>query len=152
MPTKLRALVTGGSSGLGAVVVRELLAKGWQVEVWSRQPGQANPKAEGRSVDLSLPDHCQQALAALEGDFDLVVNAAGGATPRLAGGAADAQEWQLMYESPRQISLALMPGLVRRGGVLVNVSSLAVDFPLPYMASYNAAKAALSAFNTFADR
>lgn len=66
--------------------------------------------------------------------------------------ATDFQAWETQVQSmlitTMRISHAAVCGMRRvNRGCLVNVSSLAVDFPLPFMSGYNVAKAGLSALN-----
>jgi short-subunit dehydrogenase len=146
-----KVLITGGSSGIGQALTAAFIKEGASVVVISR-------RAEGVPAGAV---HWQQDLADENGsawenlekkiareDFDLVINAAGGGecisfdeiTPEMARKA-----WGLMVEAPRRICAVALPGLLKNKGALVNVSSMAADFPLPYMALYNSSKAALSA-------
>ena len=45
-----------------------------------------------------------------------------------------------------KVTRLVLPSLIERKGYLVNVSSLAAEFPVPFMSAYNASKAGLSAF------
>ena len=47
-------------------------------------------------------------------------------------------------KAPIAIAHALLPKLIKNRGFLINVSSLAGEYPLPYMSTYAAAKAGLS--------
>ncbi len=46
--------------------------------------------------------------------------------------------------APIALTHALLPGLIKRKGFIINVSSLAGEAPLPYMSTYAAAKAGLT--------
>jgi short-subunit dehydrogenase len=53
-----------------------------------------------------------------------------------------------MLLQPARLSRAALRGMLeRKRGALVNISSLAAEFPLPYQSAYNMAKAGLSALN-----
>ena len=52
----------------------------------------------------------------------------------------------LNYFSPIRLTLALLPGLIERGGRIVNISSVAARLGPPGEAAYSATKAALTAF------
>jgi len=150
------ALVTGASSGLGLAFARMLRDEG--VEVWgaSRQP-EAVAKAENWHpvpLDLTSPDSLLKAIAQVRreaGTPDLLINNAGSGV--FAGFAHFPPEEiqrqiQLLLTGPMEITRAFWPEmLARKRGAVVNVSSLAAEFPLPAMSLYTAAKAGLSGFS-----
>jgi len=152
------AFVTGASTGLGRAFVEMLLAEG--VEVWGTArdvarlaPLTANVKF--RAVELNLDDPrgtegaFLAAAKAAGGSFDLVVNNAGyGVFAPFAG--VDFAVWQtqlnaMLGSTSLLTHLALRGMLARKRGCIVNVASLATDFPLPFMSGYNVVKAGLSA-------
>ncbi len=152
-----RAFVTGASSGLGAAFTTRLLAEG--VEVWgtardaSRLP--ARPGFHPVSLDLAQGDAAaaafNQAQTEAGGGFDLLVNNAGygvfGPVESQPFPVWDAQLDALLTQTLR-LSLLALPAMRTRGrGAIVNISSLAVEFPIPGMSGYNAAKAGLSAWS-----
>jgi NAD(P)-dependent dehydrogenase (short-subunit alcohol dehydrogenase family) len=90
--------------------------------------------------------------AAREADgFDLVINNAGyGVFGEFAEVEPDvwAGQVEAMLGTSLRLSHAAYGAMRARGrGCLVNVSSLAVEFPLPFMSGYNAAKAGLAALS-----
>lgn len=151
------ALVTGASAGLGLAFARALLDEG--VAVWgtARDAARLSPlsgHAGFRPVELDLcvPDAAAAAFARAEaaaGGFDLVVHNAGyGLFGRFTD--VDEQVWEeqvrsMLLTTARLSRAALRGMLTRRRGCLVHVSSLAVEFPLPFMSGYNVAKAGLAA-------
>jgi uncharacterized protein len=151
------AFVTGASSGLGAAFVEMLLADGVRVWGTARDPARLVARESFFPVALDLADpvtaekNLLHAAGAAGGAFDLVINNAGyGVFGPFA--AADFAIWQaqldaMMLATLRLAHAALRPMLARRRGCLVNVSSLAAEFPLPFMSGYNVAKAGLSAFS-----
>lgn len=155
------AFVTGASTGLGREFARMLLAEG--VTVWgtSRDPARLADLARehpGRfhPVALDLRD-AAAALAtfrqvdAAAGGCDLLLNNAGfGVFGEFT--AADFTVWreqlEVMLVLPAALAHAALPGMRARGrGALVNISSLAAEFPLPYQATYNVTKAGLTALS-----
>lgn len=155
------AFVTGASTGLGRALAEMLLAEG--VAVWgtARAVERLAPLAQGRDarfhpVALELADRAAAVAAfraaerAAEG-FDLVVNNAGyGMFAEFAGVEFDRWEEQLrvMLVNTAALAHAALPPMIARGrGALVNISSLAAEFPLPFQSAYNIAKAGLSALN-----
>ena len=150
------AFVTGASTGLGLAFTDMLLAEG--VEVWgtSRNPARLAARPRFHPVALELGDGSASELAFLHADkeaggFDLVVNNAGfgvfGEFARTEFSVWQAQLEIMLVNTARLCHLALAGMLERRRGALVNVSSLAAEFPLPYQSAYNMAKAGLTALN-----
>ena len=78
--------------------------------------------------------------------FDLVINNAGYGGAFAPFAADDFDRWRrqidAMLLTTARLSHAALRGMISRNhGTLVNVSSLVVNFPLPYMSAYNAAGA-----------
>lgn len=151
-----RALVTGASRGVGRSIAEALVAAG--VEVWgtSRNPDTVEWPEGVRAVRFDLTSaSAAQASWDAEGlgrkQFDIVVNNAGSGVFG-AFAERDFEEWEqqigLMLLGAMKVSqLALQQWTREEPGVLVTVSSLAVEYPIPYMSGYNAAKAGLAAFS-----
>jgi short-subunit dehydrogenase len=154
------AFVTGASSGLGRKFAEMLLAEGVRVWGTSRDPSRLAPLARGGAfspvaLDLASPAAAeaawQRSVAEAGGAFDLVINNAGyGVFGEFA--ATEAAVWAGQLDAMLGTTLRLAHAAyramrARRRGCLVNVSSLAVEFPLPYMSGYNVAKAGLSALS-----
>src|SRR3954463_15712989 len=70
-----RALVTGGSKGIGRACAEVLVAEGAEVRIASRNPG-AEGKLVSKAIDLSQRG-AAEALAKWAGDLDVLVNNAG---------------------------------------------------------------------------
>ncbi len=150
-----KALVTGASRGIGRAIAEALVAEGIQVFGTSRNPELVEWPVGVTPVRLDLSSAAAVQSdwdAALLGDqhFDIVVNNAGaGAFGAFRDGCFELWEEQvgLMLLGAMKVShLALRQWSAEEPGVLVNVSSLAVEYPIPYMSGYNAAKAGLAAF------
>ena len=150
------AFVTGASTGLGLAFTDMLLAAG--VEVWgtSRDVSRLPARAGFHAVALELGDGPAAERAFLEADkiangFDIVINNAGfGAFGSFAH--TDFAVWEeqlrMMLVNTARLSHAALRGmLARKRGALVNISSIAGEFGLPYQAVYNTTKAGLSALN-----
>ena len=133
------AVVTGGSSGIGAACVRRLAAEGFEVV------------AGARPVVLDVTDDASVAeLVADLGPCRLLVNNAGGALGLRSVADADLEEWRAMYESnvlgTVRLTRALLPRLEASGdGHVVTIGSIAAHEPYPGGAGYNAAKFAVRA-------
>jgi len=149
------ALVTGASSGIGQAIATRLLKEGLQVYGTSRQPEAAgrDPAIRWLAFDGGSRDGINQFIqgqANLLSNIDVLINNAGsscfGSVDDLPTEAIASQH-QLLLEAPVQLTRAVLPGMRLRGrGAVINISSLAAIFPLPYMATYSAGKAGLSAF------
>lgn len=150
----LKALVTGASSGIGKAIALELEAHGARVWGTSRNPDRVEWPSGIRPLRLNIdgPKQVEEAWESQSMDrvgFDIVVNNAGyGVFGRYAETPFEDWEHQLtaLLIGTMKLSRLVLPGLIERKGVLVNVSSIAADFPVPYMSAYNVAKAGLSAF------
>ncbi|HVT73406.1 MAG TPA: SDR family NAD(P)-dependent oxidoreductase [Lacunisphaera sp.] len=150
------AFVTGASTGLGLAFVDMLLAGG--VEVWgtSRDVARLPARPRFHPVALELGDGpgAERAFLAAEaaaGGFDLVVNNAGfslfGSFIHSDFSAFEALIQAMLINTAR-LSRAALRGMSTRGrGTLVNISSIASEFALPYQSAYNATKSGLSALN-----
>lgn len=147
------AIVTGASSGLGYAFAEMLLAEGVRVFGMSRRPD-AFPERELYTPvvcdlsDLAEVESVFERLFLDEPEVSLVINNAGfGILDYLSEMPAESvrQQYAVMLEAPTLIAgKAVAHFDTHGGGCLVNVSSLAVELPLPLMAVYNACKAGLS--------
>ncbi|MDQ8184564.1 SDR family NAD(P)-dependent oxidoreductase [Pelagicoccus sp. SDUM812002] len=149
------ALVTGASRGIGRAIAESFAEAGIHVYGTSRDPDAVDwPSGiSPMRMDISSPETVQQGwdVAQLrESRFDIVVNNAGaGAFGSFADFDFDQWEEQvatLLLGSMKVAHLALQQWTPDCPGTLVNVSSLAVEYPIPYMSGYNVAKAGLAAF------
>lgn len=155
--TERRALVTGGSRGLGRAIVTRLAGDGWQVAFTCRAAadiaaGEAGHDGRVRGVVLDLADHdgpdrVVRALEAEWGPIDALVNNAGTGFTRLAAATGDA-DWQRTLDvnvggAFRCCRAVLPPMVSRRAGAIVNLSSLAAVSGVAGQAAYAASKAAV---------
>ncbi|MFJ6139735.1 SDR family oxidoreductase [Kitasatospora sp. NPDC092286] len=150
-----RAVVTGGSRGIGAAIVQNLLDAGATVVTSARNPTEHTPSAATFvRADLSTPDGVRGfAAAALEnlGGVDIVVNNAGGC--RAFQNALDIEnDWQytvdINFLAAVRLNSALVPSMrANGGGVIVHLSSIATISSYPMILHYAAAKSALETYN-----
>jgi len=152
-PAPKRALVTGGSSGLGAAIVGWLVANGYDVVVLDRdEPGSISGPVEFVQCDLSSRDQLDQVGPGLveAGPYDLVVlNAGINATGRFETLSAQAHIDLLRVntEAPMVITARLLEAdAFRQGAAMVFVSSLSYFTGYPGAASYAASKDALAIY------
>lgn len=151
-----RALVTGGSRGIGAAVVRQLLDAGAEVLTTARSATSTVPEgAAFVTADVRTRDGAQALAAAAQevlGQVDILVHNAGGGEPHADAVAIPDEEWQnaldLNFLASVRLDSLLAPGMrERRSGVIVHVSSAAVPAALPPFLHYTAAKAALENYS-----
>jgi NAD(P)-dependent dehydrogenase (short-subunit alcohol dehydrogenase family) len=152
----VRAVVTGGTRGIGGATVRRLAAAGANVVAIARH--QAPTPGGSRLVvaDLATQDGATRAAErALEslGGVDVLVGNAGRNT-HVPGGvlAATDEDWQLNLEanlmSVVRVDRVLVPAMVAQGhGAVVHVSSAATRSVPANGVPYAAAKAALNAYS-----
>ncbi len=148
-----RVLVTGAASGLGAALVRQLLAQGNKV-LRTDLSKPADDGAEYLRLDVRDEQDWQTAVEWCReqwGGLDLLINNAGIAT----GGRIDVES---LSEWDRVIDINLM-GVVRgcrafapvfkeqRSGHIVNTASAAGLVHPPMMSSYNTVKAGVVALS-----
>jgi len=151
--TGKRALVTGGTAGIGLASARLLARAGAEVVITGRdvERGAAAAAALGdgvRFVAADLSDiESVRALAAQCGDVDVLVNNAASFP-----GAMTVDQDVLSFERTFDTNVrgayflvaALVPGMVRRGGgSIVNVTSMVASKGVPGASTYSASKAAL---------
>lgn len=116
-----RVVVTGGSSGLGAALVRLLADLGAaSITVLDRQePVEQIPADRLVKVDLSDPADIDRVAGELSGSVDVLFNNAG-----VAANLAPATVIAVNCLAPRRLTRALLPGMAA-GSVVVNTASMA---------------------------
>jgi NAD(P)-dependent dehydrogenase (short-subunit alcohol dehydrogenase family) len=151
-----RALVTGGSRGIGAAVVRRLLDAGAEVLTTARSATGTVPEgAAFVEADVRTRAGAEALAAAAQevfGGVDLLVHNAGGARPYKGALAIPDEVWQdaldLNFLASVRLDSLLAPGMrERRSGVIVHVSSAAVPTVAPPFLHYVTAKAALESYS-----
>ena len=156
MPARAKnVFITGASSGIGAAITRALCNAGHRVWGTSRSIEKLVPAANFRplALDLTDPESIKTAFAEAvrdSGGLDVVINNAGSGhfdPAEDVSAATIAQQFQVLVFSHIQLmQLALAAMRAREQGLIINVTSLAARLPVPFMAAYNAAKAAMAAF------
>jgi NAD(P)-dependent dehydrogenase (short-subunit alcohol dehydrogenase family) len=153
-----RALVTGGTKGVGAAVVESLREAGVSVVATARSVPQAAPDGVTYlAADLTTAEGCEAVAATVRerlGGVDFIVNILGGSSAPGGGFAALSDlEWEtalgLNLMPAVRIDRALLPSMISQGsGVIIHVTSIQHQLPLPEATTaYAAAKAALSTYS-----
>jgi short-subunit dehydrogenase len=153
-------IVTGASSGIGAALARRLAAEGAHVVLAARSEDKLNAlgadlgeKALVVPTDMADPAQVERLIRrTLErfGGVDILVNNAGFGLYGLleeTNWEHVRHMWEVNFFGAVQCTLAALPHLKERRGIVINVSSVAGKIPLPYMAAYCASKSALNAFS-----
>jgi len=142
----LAAVVTGGAGGIGQATVARLTAAGATVASIDSSPGGTGPLSIRADV-TSTADLAAAARAVREnlGGCDILVLTAGVAVTGPAGDTAEA-DWDRVFDvNVRGAWLTFREFLpvLRRPASVITVASAAGLRPLPGLAAYSAAKAAL---------
>jgi NAD(P)-dependent dehydrogenase (short-subunit alcohol dehydrogenase family) len=158
-----KVLVTGASSGIGAALAEGAAERGAVVGICARREERLrdvlerlrkhSPESRSWVVDLSDLDGVESFARRADdelGGIDVLVNNAGipkrRSVTELSPEVVDAV-MALNYASPVRLTLALLPGLIDRGGRIVNISSVAARLGPGTEAAYAASKAALTAWS-----
>ncbi len=154
-------LITGATAGFGAATARRFVAEGWKVIGTGRRAqrlddlgAELGDAFHGLVFDITDETAMREALAGLPAAFsgiDVLVNNAG-----LALGTAPAPEvpfadWKTMVNTNITGLLAithhLLPTLIERRGMIVNLSSVAAHWPYSGGNVYAGTKAFLRQFS-----
>ena len=147
-------LITGGSSGLGLAMCSRLAAMGHKVYGTSRKVTTQPTAWTALDMDVTDEASVKQAVEMVlsrERRIDVVVNNAG---IGIQGAAEDTEvvAAQKAFDTNlfgvHRVCRAVLPTMrSQRTGLVINISSLAANFGLPYRAFYSATKAALNRYS-----
>lgn len=159
MPT---VLITGATAGIGEAAVRAFAGAGWHVVATGRRQERLDALRDGEggervhTLAFDVRDDAARD-AALDGlpagfrDIDLLINNAG-----LALGLEPAQEakldnWRTMIDTniTALVSMThkLLPQLIARKGAIINLASVAANYPYPGGNVYGSTKAFVRQFS-----
>ncbi len=157
-----RAVVTGASSGIGTALAEELAKRGYSVilvarrgdlltELAQRLSTTYGVTAEVRAIDLSDREQRAPLAAELaEREIAILCNNAGVAT---FGAVADLDAdfersvMELNAVAVHDLTLAVLPGMLARGGGILITGSAAGNMAIPNNATYAATKAFTNTFS-----
>jgi NAD(P)-dependent dehydrogenase (short-subunit alcohol dehydrogenase family) len=154
----LRALVTGGTQGIGEAVVARLREAGVKVLTTARTAPAELPDANlFVAADVATSEGCTIVADAVRdrlGGVDIIVHVVGGSSAPAGGFAVlDDNQWhrtlnQNLFPAVR-LDRALLPAMLDQGaGVIIHITSIQRQLPLPDATiAYAAAKAALSNYS-----
>jgi hypothetical protein len=156
------ALITGASSGIGAVFAREYASRGHNLVIAARRTDRLDALAEEITAahdvsvrviasDLSVPGAAQKLATAVgKTPIDVLVNNSGwGHIGAFAGEDLDgmANEINVNIASLTQLTRLLIAPMLERGhGTIINIASTAAYQPVPNMSVYAATKAYVLSF------
>lgn len=157
------AMVTGGSSGIGAAFARALAARGYNLALVARREDRLRQLAEELSSRFHAECTCLRAdltcdanlrnveeFLAESKELALLVNNAGfGTLERFSEAPIESQDamHRLHVMATMRLSHAALRNMTaRRQGAIINVSSVAAFVPRPASTSYYATKAWINCF------
>jgi NAD(P)-dependent dehydrogenase (short-subunit alcohol dehydrogenase family) len=153
-----RALVTGGTEGIGEATVKRLSAAGARVATVARSKRPDGPTGElFVQADVSTKAGIDDVATTVQekfGGVDIVVHNVGGSNAPSGGFSVLTDEhWQRTLDANLlaavRLDRAFVPGMLRQGaGVIIHVSSIQRRLPLfEATLAYAAAKAALTTYS-----
>ncbi|TCR26650.1 SDR family oxidoreductase [Streptomyces sp. BK205] len=148
--TGLRAVVTGGASGIGRAVAERLAERGANVAVLDLDPSGVHGPLTGIRADVSDDAGVRAAVAAAAerlGGLDILVNNAGIGAVGTVEDHTD-EQWHRVLDvnvvGMVRVTRAALPHLRRSAHAsVVNVCSIAATAGLPQRALYSATKGAV---------
>lgn len=152
-------VITGAGVGLGRALARRFAADGENVVLLGRTPAkvdaaaaQIGERAMALGCDVGSPDAVRGTFAKIaqrHKKIDVLINNAAVFEPFTIEEATDEQliaSAATNLVGPMLCARSAIP-LMQRGAHIINVSSEAVETPLPYLIAYQSAKAGLERFS-----
>ena len=143
-------LITGASSGIGAITAKFLTEKGYKVYGTSRNPKQNDLNFELLKLDVQDTKSIEQAVLHIiekEGKLDVLINNAGmGITGPIE--ETPTEEMKKVFDTnffgAIDVIKAVLPQMRKqRQGMVINITSIAGYMGLPFRGIYSATKGAL---------
>lgn len=147
-----RALVTGGTRGIGLAAARQLRELGAEVTVASRSEANVQAAAQqlgarGLVADVSRPEEIERLMAQV-GPLDILVINAGGPPPSLPSQVSEdgwEKGFQTTFMSAVRLADGALPGMRERGwGRIIAITSQSVQNPVLMLPVSNAMRAAVT--------
>lgn len=158
----LTVLVTGASSGIGAAIARRFAKDGARLVLAARRRERLQHLARELAVDnfvleLDVRDRHAVAKAIADlpsgfSDIDVLINSAGLALGLEPAYEASLDDWDEMIDANCKgltyVTRAVLPGMVARDrGHVINIGSVAGEYPYPGGNVYGATKAFVQQFS-----
>jgi len=151
------AIVTGGSSGLGLAIARELVGQGAETIIAARDAERLRIAAEQISATAVAADVTRQddverlirTVVAARGRLDLLVNCAGRSSRGAIVGTTAEQFRELLelnFLTAVRMTQSALPHLLKSRGHVVQIGSLAAKTASPHLGAYPASKFPLAAY------
>ncbi len=145
-----RALVTGGSRGIGRSIVEAFMEEGAQVLTCGRNstPTDLPLGVAWHSADVSDRQQAEELVAVTQaqlGGIDILVNNAGVQIEKTVAESSD-EDWERLMgvnaKAVFQLCRSVIPVMAGQGGgAIINIGSISASHADPKMALYNASKA-----------
>ncbi|WP_298346753.1 SDR family NAD(P)-dependent oxidoreductase [Ferrimicrobium sp.] len=155
----MKAMITGASSGIGEAIAANLHDLGYELIITGRRKERLDDLATRLGGDratvrtLDVTDTAAiEALAGEVGAVDVLVNNAGGALGLASAQESELSDWLTMIATNvtglTVLTHAFLPAMVeRRSGIIINLGSVAGEYPYPGGNVYGAAKAFVRQFS-----
>ena len=154
-------LITGATSGIGAASARRFARDGWKVVATGRRQDRLDRLASELgeflhpiAFDIRDPEAIEAAIEGLPDGFreiDVLLNNAGLALGTEAAQDAKLSNWRQMIDTNITglvtITHKLLPTLIARKGVILNLSSVAATYPYRGGNAYGGTKAFVRQFS-----
>ncbi len=155
-------LITGATAGFGAAAVERFAGAGWRIVAAGRRAERLQQlvdrhgaeQVHAAAFDIRDADAMQAALDAIPPafrDIDVLVNNAGLALGTAPAQRADLTQWRTMIDTNvtalATMTHALLPTLIARKGMIINISSIAATYPYSGGNVYGASKAFVAQFS-----
>ncbi|SON56682.1 Serine 3-dehydrogenase [Hartmannibacter diazotrophicus] len=164
MTTKTTALITGASSGIGALYADRFAARGHDLIIVARNEARLTAHADAlssrygvsvRPVVADLTDPAQlrevEAILATDANIEFLINNAGfGSAAPLTGSPVDEMERMIAINAtaPMRLTYAAVPQFLARGrGTIINIASIVAIAPEILNGVYGGSKSFILAFS-----
>lgn len=162
-------LITGATAGFGKACAELFAAQGWRLILFGRRGERLeeikkkskNPNIHTSVLDVRDRTQVQDTISRIPAEFkniDVLVNNAGLALGLEPAHEADLDDWDAMIDTNIKglcyMTRAVLPGMVeRKSGHIINMGSVAGNWPYPGGNAYGATKAFVKQFthNLLAD-
>ncbi len=145
-----KAVVTGGSSGIGKAIVETLDEKGAEVFIVDLNENPSHKKTGIHTIlaDITQGDELKKSLAYLPKNIDILVNNAG---IGFVGNIEQTKEedfdqlYKVNVKGVFNCVKAILPRMKNKGGVIVNMASIVSHIAVKERLAYTTTKGAVSA-------